>query len=159
MKICVVPGSFDPFTLGHLDIVERASKLFDKVYVAIMVNSEKSGTFDLATRKKIAEVSCGDLPNVSVITAEGLLADLCTALGADAIVKGVRNASDYNYESVFADANRRLSGIETLWLPARPELNFISSTFVRELLRYDHKIDAAVHPDATHIIEAALIKK
>ena len=159
MKICVVPGSFDPFTIGHLDIVERASKLFDKVYVAIMVNSEKTGTFDLATRKKIAEVSCGDLQNVTVITAEGLLADLCSALGAVAIVKGVRSASDYNYEAVFADANRHLTGIETVWLPARPELSFVSSTFVRELMLHDHKIDAVMHPDSLHIIEAELLKK
>ncbi len=159
MKICVVPGSFDPFTIGHLDIVKRAAELFDKVYVAIMVNSEKTGKFDLATRKKIADVSCGDIPGVTVITAEGLLADLCSALGAAAIVKGVRNAADYNYEAVFADANRHLTGIETVWLPARPELNFVSSSFVRELMRYDRKIDAVMHPDALPIIEAALIKK
>lgn len=159
MKICVVPGSFDPFTIGHLDVVKRAAALFDKVYVAIMVNSDKTGCFSLATRKKIAEVSCGDLDNVTVITADGLLADLCSALGATAIVKGVRNAADYNYEAIFADANRHLSGIETVWLPARPELNFVSSSFVRELMRYGHKIDAVMHPDALHIIEADAIKK
>ena len=157
MKICVVPGSFDPFTIGHLDIVERASKMFDKVYVAIMVNINKTGTFDLATRKKIAEVSCGDLPNV--ITAEGLLVDLCSALGACAIVKGVRNVNDYAYEADLADINRHLAPVDTVWLPARPSLSFISSTFVRELIKYERSLDGALHPDALHIIEAALIKK
>lgn len=159
MKICVVPGSFDPFTIGHLDIVERASKMFDKVYVAIMVNINKTGTFDLATRKKIAEVSCGALPNVTVITAEGLLVDLCEALGAVAIVKGVRNVNDYVYEADLADINRHLAHVETVWLPARPSLSFISSTFVRELIKYERPIDGALHPDALHIIEASFIKK
>ncbi len=159
MRICVVPGSFDPFTIGHLDIVARAAQLFDKVYVAIMINPDKTGKFSLAVRKQIAEVSCGDLPNVTVITADGLLADLCTALGAHAIVKGVRNANDYTYEAIFADANRHLSGVETVWLPARPELNFVSSSFVRELMKYERPIDAVMHPDALHIIEADAIKK
>lgn len=159
MRICVVPGSFDPFTIGHLDIVKRAAALFDKVYVAIMINPDKTGKFSLAVRKQIAEVSCGDLSSVTVITADGLLADLCTALGAHAIVKGVRNANDYTYEAVFADANRHLSGVETVWLPARPELNFVSSSFVRELMKYERPIDAVIHPDALHIIEADGIKK
>ncbi|MBQ9079815.1 MAG: pantetheine-phosphate adenylyltransferase [Clostridia bacterium] len=159
MKTCVVPGSFDPFTIGHLDMVERAAKMFDKVYVAIMANSEKKGTFDLATRKKIAEVSCGDLKNVTVITAEGLLAELCVALGAVAIVKGVRNVADYSYEADMADINRHLAPIDTVWLPARPSLAFISSTFVRELIKYERPLDGAMHPDALHIIEAEMIKK
>lgn len=159
MKICVIPGSFDPFTIGHLDIVERAAKVFDKVYVAIMVNSEKRGTFDLATRKQIAEVSCGDIAGVTVITAEGLLADLCSALGATAIVKGIRNSVDYSYEADLADINRHLAPIDTMWIPARPSLAFISSTFVRELIKYERSLENVVHPDAMHIIEAALIKK
>lgn len=159
MKTCVIPGSFDPFTLGHLDVVERASKLFDKVYVAIMVNSDKNGTFSLAVRKKIAEVSCSELDNVTVITADGLLVDLCGALGASAIVKGIRGVSDFGYEEGMANINRRLSGIETVLLAARPELSFISSTFVRELLKYGRPIEGAVHVNAVQIIKSECLPR
>ena len=108
MKTCVIPGSFDPFTLGHRDMVVRAARLFDRVYVAIMINTEKKGMLDFATRKAVAEVSCADIPGVTVITAEGVLCDLCTALGADAIVKGARDTSDFAYEKQLADINRRI---------------------------------------------------
>ncbi len=154
MKICVFPGSFDPFTLGHLDIVERAALLFDKVYVAIMVNGQKQGSFDFAMRKKIAEASCEALPNVEVITAEGMLCDLCRALGACAVIKGIRNGEDYNYEASLAQINRFLApAVENVWIPSSPEKAFICSAFVRELLKYDRPLDGVIHPSATAIIE------
>ena len=108
MKICIIPGSFDPFTLGHLDVVERAAKLFDKVYVIIMVNAEKKRTFDLEASRKIAELSCEGIGNVEVMASEGLLADLCRELKADAIVKGIRNEGDYEYENTLAGINKFL---------------------------------------------------
>ena len=156
MKICVVPGSFDPFTLGHLDIVRRASKLFDKVYVAIMINSEKKGTFDFATRKKIAEVSCAEIKNAEVITADGLLCDLVKALCECVIVKGVRNSIDFEYEMNLAEMNRFISSkIETVFVPSSNEYSFVSSTFVREMMKYERPLVGLVHLDAIKIIDSA----
>ncbi len=155
MKTCVVPGSFDPFTLGHLDVVKRAAKLFDKVYVAIMINSEKKGSFDFAMRKKIAQVSCAELKNVEVITADGLLCELCKALGACAIVKGVRNATDFDYETTLTGINRFLDpDIETVFIPSSAGYAFISSTFVREMIKHEKPLDGALHPDAVKLLKS-----
>ena len=153
MKTCVIPGSFDPFTLGHRDIVVRAARLFDRVYVAIMINTEKKGLLDFATRKALAEVSCADIPGVTVITAEGILCDLCTALGADAIVKGARDTSDFAYEKQLADINRRICpGLETVLLTARPENECLSSTFARDMIKYGRPLDGIIHPDAIKLL-------
>lgn len=153
MKTCVIPGSFDPFTLGHRDIVVRAARLFDRVYVAIMINTEKKGLLDFATRKAVAEVSCADIPGVTVITAEGVLCDLCTALGADAIVKGARDTSDFAYEKQLADINRRICpGLETVILTARPENECLSSTFARDMIKYGRPLDGIIHPDAIKLL-------
>ena len=153
MRACIIPGSFDPFTLGHLDIVKRAAKIFDKVYVAIMINSAKTGTFDFSKRKKIAELSCEGLENVEIITADGLLCELCRALGVQAIVKGVRNSQDFVYEQNMAGMNKFLnSELETVFLPANPELSFVSSTFARDLLKYGKPLCGVLHPDAIEYI-------
>ena len=153
MKTCVIPGSFDPFTLGHRDIVVRAARLFDRVYVAIIINTEKKGMLDFATRKAVAEVSCADIPGVTVITAEGVLCDLCTALGADAIVKGARDTSDFAYEKQLADINRRICpGLETVLLTARPENECLSSTFARDMIKYGRPLDGIIHPDAIKLL-------
>ena len=153
MKTCVIPGSFDPFTLGHRDMVVRAARLFDRVYVAIMINTEKKGLLDFATRKAVAEVSCADIPGVTVITAEGVLCDLCTALGADAIVKGARDTSDFAYEKQLADINRRICpGLETVILTARPENECLSSTFARDMIKYGRPLDGIIHPDAIKLL-------
>lgn len=153
MKTCVIPGSFDPFTLGHRDMVVRAARLFDRVYVAIMINTEKKGMLDFATRKALAEVSCADIPGVTVITAEGILCDLCTALGADAIVKGARDTSDFAYEKQLADINRRICpGLETVLLTARPENECLSSTFARDMIKYGRPLDGIIHPDAIKLL-------
>lgn len=149
MSICVVPGSFDPFTLGHLDVVRRASRLFDEVYVAIMINPDKTGKFSFAERKEIAELSCAGIDNVRVITAEGLLCELCEALGAVAVVKGIRNSADYVYEADMAGMNRKIDpDIETVWLPASPGVAALSSTFARELMHYGKPLDGVLHPSA-----------
>ncbi len=153
MKTCVIPGSFDPFTLGHRDMVVRAARLFDRVYVAIMINTEKKGMLDFATRKALAEVSCADIPGVTVITAEGILCDLCTALGADAIVKGARDTSDFAYEKQLADINRRICpGLETVLLTARPENECLSSTFARDMIKYGRPLDGILHPGAIKLL-------
>ena len=153
MRACIIPGSFDPFTLGHLDLVKRAAKLFDKVYVAIMTNSAKTGSFDFAKRKKIAALSCAELDNVEIITADGLLCELCRALGVSAIVKGVRNSEDFVYEFNMAGMNKFLAPeVETVFLPTAAEYSFISSTFVRDLIKYEKSLEGVMHPDAIEYI-------
>ncbi len=160
MKSCIIPGSFDPFTLGHLDLVIRTSKLFDKVYVAVMVNSEKKGYFDFRQRKLIAEASCAQLSNVSVITADGMLAELCKALGVCAIVKGVRNVTDFDYETTLAGVNRNLAPqIETVFIPTSPEYSHVCSAFVREMLKYEHSLNGIVHHDAIKLINSGFADK
>lgn len=134
-RLAIVPGSFDPMTLGHRSVVERASRMFDRVIVAIMINAEKKGTFSFAERKRIAELTVGDLPNVTVITATGYLADLAAALRACAIVKGVRNTEDFVYEQEMAIFNHNRNPLtETVYLPAYGEMCAVSSTAVRKML-------------------------
>ncbi|HOA84971.1 MAG: pantetheine-phosphate adenylyltransferase [Clostridiales bacterium] len=154
MRICVFPGSFDPFTLGHLDVARRAAGLFDKVYVAIMQNSEKVGMFDFSRRKMIAEVSCAGLENVEVIAAQGLLVDLVAELGAAAVVKGVRNEADFGYEMMLAGINRHLGmKAETVFIPTSAEYSFVCSAFARELIRYGRGLEGVLHPDAIELIK------
>jgi len=153
MKICVFPGSFDPFTLGHLDVVRRAAKIFDKVYVAVMVNSAKQGHFTPAERKQIADISCVGINGVEVITADGMLVDLCRALGACAIVKGIRNGTDLDYEMMQAGVNKYFDeGLETVFLPTSAKYSFICSAFVRELIKYGRPFDDILHPAAVDLI-------
>ena len=154
MSTCIFPGSFDPFTLGHLDIARRAAGLFDKVYVAIMENHEKKGMFDFNRRKAIAEVSCAELDNVEVIVAKGLLADLAERLGAVAVVKGVRNEADFGYEMMFCGINKHLGmKAETVFIPTSAEYSFVCSAFVRELIKYERELDGLMHPDAIELIK------
>ncbi len=134
MRLAIVPGSFDPMTVGHFDLIRRASLLFDRITVAVMANPQKkeSGCFDFAERKKIAELSVASLPNVDVITAGGYLADLAASLGACAIVKGVRNADDYAYETKMAEFNHERNSLcETVYLPSYGGMADVSSTAAR----------------------------
>lgn len=154
MRTCLIPGSFDPFTVGHLDIVKRAAKLFDTVYVAIVTNSEKNGYFSFAQRKRIAEVSCEDIKNVKVITATGMTCDLCAALGVCAVVKGIRNASDFDYETMLSGVQHFLApNIETIFLPSSAEYSFICSAFVRELIKYERPLNGVLHKNAVELLK------
>lgn len=152
-RCAIVPGSFDPMTLGHLAVILKASEIFDSVTVAIMNNSAKKCLFTLAERKEIAEKTCGEIPGVRVVTADGLLVDLARALGARYIVKGVRNSIDFEYEQNMAKMNKELaSEIQTVYLPSDTELEVISSSFVRELLNNGRLVDAYIHPDALSVV-------
>ncbi len=154
MRIAIVPGSFDPMTLGHRDVVERAAKLFDRVIVAIMINPDKKGRFSFAERKKIAELTLSDIPQASVITADGYLADLAAALKAVAIVKGVRNTDDFEYEQEMAVFNHDRNPItETVYLPAYSELADISSTYARKLIDDDLPLDGILAAGAIEYIK------
>lgn len=153
MKICIVPGSFDPFTLGHADVVRRAAKIFDKVYVVIMINAEKKRTFDLETSRKIAEMTCEGIENVEVVASEGLLADVCRQLHATAIVKGVRNTADYEYEETLAEINKYLEPeVETIFIPADEKYRFVCSAFVREMIKFNQKLDGVLAPKVIKFI-------
>ena len=151
---CIVPGSFDPMTVGHLAIVLKASEIFDEVFVAILNNSDKKGTFTLAERKQIAESTCSIVPNAKVITADGLLVDLAKRLDIRHIVKGVRNTIDFEYEQNMAKINNALApDIQTIYIPCDPSFEIVSSTFVKELYKNDKNIDAYVHADAIEILK------
>ncbi|HHT15198.1 MAG: pantetheine-phosphate adenylyltransferase [Christensenellales bacterium] len=132
----IYPGSFDPVTLGHLDIIKRSSELFDEVFVAVLHNVAKKPMFSMGHRMRMIKDLCASCLNVHVIAFDGLLVDAAGEVGANIIVKGVRNLTDYQQEVEMANINRLLSGIETIFLPARAEYTHISSRIVKELARY-----------------------
>ena len=144
MRIALIPGSFDPITLGHVNIIERAAKMFDKVYVAVMINdsakyssqlSSKNYMFDMNERLEIVKLSVEHIENVEAIARSGMLIDLCDELEVTAIVKGIRDAKDLEYEMIHAKWNKEHNErAETLFLPADESLTAVSSTKVREII-------------------------
>lgn len=135
MKTAVFPGSFDPITSGHYDIIKRGISLFDKVVVAIGVNAEKKYMFSLEERKNFIEKAFKDEPKVTVITYEGLTIDLCKKIGAQFILRGLRNPADFEFEKAIAHTNRELSKIETVFLLTAASTSYISSSIVRDVIR------------------------
>lgn len=157
MKTAIIPGSFDPMTLGHKDVVLRALKLFDRVIVAIMINPDKKGRFSFAERKKIAELTLSDVPGATVITADGYLADLAAALKAVAIVKGVRNTEDFIYEQDMAEFNHNRNGVtETVYLPAYGENIAISSTSAKNAIDNKESLVGLMADEAIEYIESII---
>ncbi|MEW5675857.1 pantetheine-phosphate adenylyltransferase [Flavobacterium enshiense] len=135
MRKAIFPGSFDPITLGHFDIIKRALPLFDEIVVAIGINAEKKYMFSLEERKKFIEESFKDEPKVSVVTYEGLTIDLCHKLEAQFILRGLRNPADFEFEKAIAHTNRQLSDIETVFLLTAIDTSHISSSIVRDVIR------------------------
>lgn len=135
MKRAVFPGSFDPFTLGHMDIVVRGTTIFDEVIVGIGANSEKQYMFSLDQRKDFIEKCFADQPKVRVVSYEGMTIDFCREVGANYILRGVRNNGDFEFEKAIARTNRKLSEIETVFLLTSASTSFISSSIVREIIR------------------------
>ncbi len=129
----VCPGSFDPITLGHVDVIERTAACFDEVIVGVAQNSAKNHLFTPQERVELAKAALAHLPGVKVEALTGLLVDFCVAHGARILVKGVRGAGDFEYETDMAQWNRSLKDIETLLLPTAPEWSYLSSTKVREV--------------------------
>ena len=152
MKKAVFPGSFDPLTLGHEDIIKRAIPLFHEIVIAIGVNSEKKYMFSLAERKKFIEETFKNEPKVSVITYEGLTVDLCLKIKANYILRGLRNPADFEFEKAIAHTNRRLSKIETVFLLTAAKTSYISSSIVRDVIRNGGEYDKFV-PDAVQVKE------
>ena len=134
MKRAVFPGSFDPITLGHLDIVERSIPLFDEIIIGVGTNSEKKYMFSLKKRMDFIEETFFNYNKISVSQYEGLTIDFCKKIQADFIIRGLRNPADFEFEKAIAHTNRKLSGIETVFLLTSAKTSFISSSIVREII-------------------------
>ncbi|MGV4413026.1 pantetheine-phosphate adenylyltransferase [Chryseobacterium sp. T1] len=152
MRIAVFPGSFDPITLGHYDIVERAAPLFDKIIIAIGKNSQKKYMFSLEQRKEFILKTFENFPNVEVDDFEGLTVDYCLSKGADFILRGLRNPADFEFEKAIAHTNRTLSHkkLETVFLLTSSGKSFISSSIVREIISFGGDYHLLV-PDAVKV--------
>ena len=146
MKKAVCLGSFDPITNGHLDVIERASGLFDEVVIAVLVNNSKTGLFTIEERVDMITESVEHLKNVKVDTWSGLLVDYCRAHNIAAIVKGLRAVSDFDYELQMAQMNLQLKGVDTLLMATKPAYSFLSSSLVREIARYGGDVSTLVPP-------------
>lgn len=156
MTSAVYPGSFDPPTLGHLDVLERAAALFHQVTVAVLVNPDKRGLFSVDERSAWLREATAAWPNVRVDSFSGLLVDYCSAHGIRAVVKGLRTVSDYDYEQPMAHMNRSLTGVETVFLTARPEFSFVSSSLVKQVAGLGGDITPYVWPSVAQALSARL---
>ncbi|WP_189328812.1 pantetheine-phosphate adenylyltransferase [Actinoplanes ianthinogenes] len=136
MRRAVCPGSFDPVTNGHLDIVGRASRLFDEVIVGVLINQSKSGLFAIEERLEMLSEVTAPYKNVRVMAFHGLLVDFCRDQGAAVVVKGIRAVSDFDYELQMAQMNIGLSGVETLFMPTNPLYSFLSSSLVKDVVKW-----------------------
>lgn len=146
MKRALFPGSFDPFTIGHLDIVERGVKIFDEIVVGIGINSEKKYMFSLEQRLAFIEACFEHKSRVRVATYKGLTVDFCREIEADFILRGVRNNGDFEFEKAIARTNRHMSEIETVFLLTSAETSYISSSIVREIIRNNGDYSTFIPP-------------
>lgn len=155
MRIAVVPGSFDPVTLGHLNIIERAARMFDKVYVCAMVNGEKKNRlFSDEERLAMLHAATAKLSNVEAELHSGLLSAYAKEKGAQYLVKGVRNGTDFDAEHAMADINRSLDAqLETVLLCADARFGFFSSTMAREMIKYRQDLTKYLPPEAVEFIK------
>lgn len=146
MRKAVCPGSFDPVTHGHLDIIRRAAGLFDGVTVAVLINKRKASLFTVDERIEMLTEATADLGNVTIDAFHGLLVDFCRDHGISAIVKGLRAVSDFDYELQMAQMNHRLTGVETLFVSTNPLYSYLSSSLVKEVATYGGDV-AGLLPD------------
>jgi pantetheine-phosphate adenylyltransferase len=161
VTIAVCPGSFDPVTLGHLDIVRRARSLFDEVILGVAQNSGKSALLSVDERVDVAReaVARADgLDGVRVEVVPGLLVDFCRDVGAGAVVKGLRGGADFDAELPMALMNRHLAGVETVFVPGEPALAHVASSLVKDVARYGGSIDDLVPPGVGDVVAAALAR-
>jgi len=135
MKRALFPGSFDPLTLGHYDIIKRGVTLFDEIIVAIGINSDKKYMFSLEQRKKFIEDTFADEPKITVVTYQGMTVDFCQEIGVEFILRGLRNPADFEFEKAIAHTNRDLAPIETVFLLTSAKTSYISSSIVRDVIR------------------------
>ncbi|WP_327144745.1 pantetheine-phosphate adenylyltransferase [Nocardia sp. NBC_01327] len=149
MAGALCPGSFDPVTNGHLDVITRAAAQFDEVVVTVMINPNKKGMFTVEERMELIREVTAHLPNVRTESWQGLLVDFARAQGLTAIIKGLRDATDFGYELQMAQMNRKLSGVDTFFIATNPLYGFVSSSLVKEVASYGGDI-ADLLPPAVH---------
>lgn len=154
MKRAVCPGSFDPLTYGHLDIIERAAKQFDEVVVAVLVNRTKASLFTVDERISMIQQTTKHLSNVRVDSWSGLLVDYCRDNGIDCIVKGLRAVSDFDYELQMAQVNLSQSGVETMFMATSPDHSFLSSSLVKELAHYGGDVSSMVPAEINSALQS-----
>jgi pantetheine-phosphate adenylyltransferase len=150
VRRCVCPGSFDPVTNGHVDVIERAARLCDEVVVAVLVNVSKKGLFDLDERIELLREACAHLPSVRVVSFEGLLVDFARRHDIPAVVKGLRAVTDFDYELQMAQMNHRLTGLETLFVATNPDYSFLSSSLIKEVASYGGDVAGLVPEPVLH---------
>jgi pantetheine-phosphate adenylyltransferase len=149
MRRAVCPGSYDPPTNGHVDILERSASLYDEVIVAVLINKNKQGLFTVEERMDLLREVSSHLPNVRVDSWHGLLVQYCQQHDVQVIVKGLRAISDFDYELQMAQMNQQLTGVETLFMPTKPLNSFLSSSLVKEVATYGGDV-AHLLPDVVH---------
>ncbi|AUC15309.1 pantetheine-phosphate adenylyltransferase [Tenacibaculum sp. SZ-18] len=150
MRRAIFPGSFDPITLGHFDIIERGVTLFDELIIAIGINADKKYMFPLEKRKQFIEEAFKNEPKIKVVTYEGLTVNFCKEIGADFILRGLRNPADFEFEKAIAHTNRKLSEIETVFLLTSSGKSYISSSIVRDVIRNNGDYTGLV-PDSVRV--------
>ena len=155
MRRAVCPGSFDPVTNGHVDVITRAAALYDELVVAVLVNPGKAGLFSVEERMALLREAVADVPNVTVDSFQGLLVDYCRANDVPVIVKGLRAVSDFEYELQMAQMNRELAGVETLFVPTAPQVGHLSSSLVKQIATFGGDVsDLVPEPVARRLKEA-----
>ncbi|MDA0562813.1 pantetheine-phosphate adenylyltransferase [Streptomonospora sp. S1-112] len=147
MRRVVCPGSFDPVTNGHIDIIGRTARQYDEVVAAVLTNVHKKGLFTVEEKVAMLRECTADLDNVRVAQFNGLLVDFCRENGISAIIRSLRSVSDFDYELQIAQMNYRLSGVETLFMTANPQYSFLSSSLVREIAQYGGDVSSLVTPN------------
>ena len=148
MRRAVCPGSFDPVTNGHVDVINRAATLYDELVVAVLVNPGKAGLFSVDERMELLREAVAHLPNVTIDSFQGLLVDYCRSHDLPVIVKGLRAVSDFEYELQMAQMNRELAGIETLFVPTAPQVGHLSSSLVKQVAQFGG--------DVSHLVPKAV---
>jgi pantetheine-phosphate adenylyltransferase len=144
VRRAVCPGSFDPVTNGHVDVIYRAAALYDELVVAVLVNPGKAGLFSVDERMELLRDAVADLPNVTIDSFEGLLVDYCRAHDIPVIVKGLRAVGDFEYELQMAQMNRELAGVETLFVPTAPQVGHLSSSLVKQIATFGGDVSRLV---------------
>jgi pantetheine-phosphate adenylyltransferase len=147
IRRALCPGSFDPVTNGHIDIIGRTANLYDEVVVAIFVNQSKSSLFSVDERMAMLSEVTAEYPNVTIDTFEGLVVDYCRVHDIPVIVKGLRAVSDFDYELQMAQMNRGLAGVDTLFMPTNPEYSFLASSLVKEIAKWGGDVSLLVPPN------------
>jgi pantetheine-phosphate adenylyltransferase len=159
MRRAVCPGSFDPVTAGHLDIVGRASRLYDQVVVAVLMNTSKSSLFTVEERMDMLAEATADYGNVQVDSFHGLLVEYCRTHDIPVVVKGLRAVSDFDYELQMAQMNHGLAGVETLFMPTNPLYSFLSSSLVKEVAKYGGDVSGLVPHHVHKRLQARLAER